>query len=277
MPSTVAARFALEAKAEQALSAIASKVALLDSAVLQHGPAASFTLDSLDLGPHERSACESLLKQGGFLLVAQTANGGAARDVLQLLEDIPASIDSQILGAASTEVTGEAIGEAAGGATSSPAPGRTVTAEERIPIVEEELRIGKREVLRGGARVHSHTAEVPVSEQVELFSEQAEVTRRPVNRRLTDEEVVEGGLLQERVIEVSEMREEAIVSKEAFVREELVVTKKVERRIEQIDETVRRTQVETETISADGRTSSGSFQAGDREPAEAGAGPQDRQ
>jgi hypothetical protein len=74
--------------------------------------------------------------------------------------------------------------------------------------------------------------------------------RLSANVALTGSEIVDaeaegrGGLLQERVIEIAEMREEAIVSKEACVREELVVKKTIERRVEQVQETVRRTQVE---------------------------------
>ena len=252
MQGSIAARFATEAEAEEALSAIAAQVALTDSAVLSAGPAASFTLDSLSLSPQERSDCEEQLKRGGFLLVAQTAHDGAADAVVRVLGSIPQKSEWKILGVPPAE--GEPLA-------------KPLAAEERIPLVEEEIRIGKREILRGGARVHSHTAEVPIIEDVELFSERTEIASRPVNRRVTDEEVVQGGLLQERVIEVTEMREEAIVSKEAFVREELVITKQVEHRTQQINETVRRTEVETETISAEGRTSSASFRAGDREPA----------
>ena len=120
--------------------------------------------------------------------------------------------------------------------------------EERIPIVEEELRIGKREVLRGGARVHARVEEHPVREEVELLAEHTSVERRPATRKLSEEELEQGGLLRERVIEVSEMREEAVVSKEAFVREEVIVKKTVERRTEVIDETVRRTEIETERL-----------------------------
>jgi stress response protein YsnF len=262
MQGSIAARFATEAEAERALSAIASQVPLTDSAVLGAGPTASFTLDSLSLSPQERSDCEQQLKRGGFLLVAQTADEGATHAVVRVLGSIPEKSEWKILSAPAAEAEPSAV--------------KPPAAEERIPLVEEEIRIGKREVVRGGARVHSYTAEVPVTEDVELFFERADVTSRPVNRRVTDDEVVQGGLLQERVIEVTEMREEAIVSKESFVREELVVTKQVEHRTEQIHETVRRTEVETETIFADGRTSSGSFRAGDREPVGATAG-EDRQ
>jgi stress response protein YsnF len=128
------------------------------------------------------------------------------------------------------------------------APVREELAEERIPIVEEELRIGTREVVRGGARVHAHVEEHPVQQEVELLAEHTSVERRPTTRKLSEEELERGGLLRERVIEISEMREEAVVSKQAFVREELIVKKTIERRVERIDETVRRTEVETERL-----------------------------
>lgn len=132
-----------------------------------------------------------------------------------------------------------------------------------IPVVEEELRVGKRSTLRGGARVHSYMEEVPVTQQVELKEERATVERRPVNRRLSEEEIAASGLLQDRVIEVAQVREEAIVTKQAYVREELIVKKAVETRVEQISETVRRTAVEVERLEA--------AQAGDRKgPARGG-------
>jgi uncharacterized protein (TIGR02271 family) len=159
------------------------------------------------------------------------------------------------------------VAEPAPAALAAQVPREDVT-EERIPLVEEELRIGKREVVSGGTRVRSFTREVPVQEEVELLYEETSITRRPVNRRLTEEEVAQGGLLQERVVEVTQMREEAVVTKEAFVREEVVVTKNVARRVEQINETVRRTEVETQPLGPEGRTAFGGFAAGndDRKP-----------
>jgi stress response protein YsnF len=117
-----------------------------------------------------------------------------------------------------------------------------------IPLVEEELRIGKRSVLRGGARVHSYVEEVPVVEEIELIVERTHVERRPVDRQLTDEEIEASGLLRNRVVEITQMREEAVLTKESFVREELVVKKTVEKRVEQIRDTVRRTAVEVERL-----------------------------
>ncbi len=131
-------------------------------------------------------------------------------------------------------------------APAGPAPAQATVAEERIPVVEEHLRVDKREVSRGGARVHSHVTEEPVYREVELLAERASIERRPVGRQLSPEEVEQGGLLRGRVFEISEMREEAEVSKEAVVREEVVVRKTVHDRVEQIDDTVLRTEVEIE-------------------------------
>lgn len=114
--------------------------------------------------------------------------------------------------------------------------------EERIPIVEEELRIGKREVARGGARVRSYAVETPVHEQVSLREERASIERRPVNEAVADAD----GLFQDRDIEVTEMAEEAVVGKEARVREELVVRKETREHVEDIDDTVRHTEVEVD-------------------------------
>ena len=246
MPRVVTARYESEQAAEQALATVAAEVALLDSAVVSQGAAGSFMLDSLDLSREERAGCEQQLKRGGYLLVAQVANDAHAEAALRVLRGMAGRSDAQAAPAAAPPAPAPAAAPAPASSASE------VIQEETIPIVEEELRIGKREVLRGGARVHTYTSEAPVQEQVELAEEHASVERRPANRRLTEEEVVRGGLLQERVIEVSQMREEAVVSKEAFVREEVIVRKSVERRTEQINETVRRTEVETEELGAPG-------------------------
>jgi stress response protein YsnF len=108
----------------------------------------------------------------------------------------------------------------------------TTVAEEHIPIVEEQLRVGKREVNRGGARVRSYVREVPVHEQVSLREEHVSVERRPVNETLRAGELNGGDAFQERNIEMTETAEEAVVAKEARVKEELVVRKTAEEHVE---------------------------------------------
>ena len=54
-----------------------------------------------------------------------------------------------------------------------------------IPVVEEELKIGKRLIRRGGVRVYTSVTEKPIEEPVTLREEHVEVTRRPVDRAAT--------------------------------------------------------------------------------------------
>jgi stress response protein YsnF len=102
---------------------------------------------------------------------------------------------------------------------------------------------------RGGARVRSVIRETPAEEQVELSEEHVDVEHRPSERRLSDEDVKAGGLLMERTFEIREMREEPVITKEAFVREEVIVRKTVQERTETVRDTVRRTDFELEELS----------------------------
>lgn len=123
--------------------------------------------------------------------------------------------------------------------------------EEAIPIVEERLKVGKREVSGGRVRVRSYVVEKPVQEQVSLHQESVDVQRRSVDRPVTDAE----NLFAERTIEAVETREEAVVAKEARVKEELIISKTAEDRVETINDTVRPTEV---TVDDDRKTVSNS-------------------
>ncbi len=113
--------------------------------------------------------------------------------------------------------------------------------EEVIPVVEETLRVGKREAERGGVRVRSYVVETPVSEQVSLHEEHVSVERRPVTGG-----TVPADAFRERTIEMTETAEEAVVAKDARIVEEVVVRKTVDDRTETINDTVRRTEVEVD-------------------------------
>jgi hypothetical protein len=54
--------------------------------------------------------------------------------------------------------------------------------EQVLPVIEEELEVGKRQVQRGGVRVHTSVEETPVEEQVTLRRETVNVERRPVDQ-----------------------------------------------------------------------------------------------
>jgi len=149
------------------------------------------------------------------------------------------------MGSSSTETGSDWNGRAEGAEWQNRETARTVE-EERIPIVEEQLQVGKREVARGGARVRSYIRETPVHEQVNLREEHVSVERRPVDQRLSSTDLNSGDMLREHDVEMTETAEEAVVGKEARVREELVVRKTAEEHVENIDETVRNTEVEVD-------------------------------
>jgi len=217
--------------------------------------------------PQEDShAYEEGMRRGGYLVCAQI-DEDRADEAIRLLEDSDSvDFDSRQeewrndgwagfggrtdtgaysgAGMGGSGLSSEMQGGAFGGSSSSQTD-RTVS-EERVPVVEEELKIGKREVSRGGARVRSYVRETPVHEQVSLREEHVSVERRPVDQKLGAADLQSGDMFQDRNIEMTETAEEAVVAKEARVREELVVKKTAEERVEQIDDTVRRTEVEVD-------------------------------
>ncbi|MGI3902242.1 MAG: DUF2171 domain-containing protein [Janthinobacterium lividum] len=101
----------------------------------------------------------------------------------------------------------------------------------------------------GRLRVRSYVVETAVDEQVSLRSETVQVDRRPVDQVVSATDA----LFQDRTIEVEEFAEEAVVSKEARVVEEISLRKEAHDRTETIRDTVRHTEVYIE----DGRSATG--------------------
>ena len=126
------------------------------------------------------------------------------------------------------------------------AQSRSSDGDEVIPVAEEELHVGKREVSHGRVRIRSHVIERPVQEQVSLREEHVSVERRPVEGTMRTGSVNDGDLFRERSIEMEEHAEEAVVSKEARVVEEVVVRKDADQRTQTVSDTVRKTEVEVD-------------------------------
>jgi uncharacterized protein (TIGR02271 family) len=117
-----------------------------------------------------------------------------------------------------------------------------------IPVIEEELQVGKRVARRGGVRVYSRVIDQPVEENVELREERVTVDRRQVDRAVSPGEL---SGLRDQSIEVTEVTEEPVVQKRARVKEEVVVGKETNRRTEKVRDTVRRTEVEVEKMGGE--------------------------
>jgi len=111
--------------------------------------------------------------------------------------------------------------------------------EAVLPVIEEEIDVGKRQVETGGGRVHTKVQERPVEEQVNLREEHVNVERRPVDRPLSDANAA----FQEQSFEVTEMAEEPVVRKQARVLEEVVIRKDMQEHTETVRDTVRRQDV----------------------------------
>lgn len=176
------------------------------------------------------------VRRGGAVLTLQADETRltAAHDALQLAGAV--DIDEQV---STWKQTGYA-GETAGVAASSTA----LTGDKTVvPVIAEELEVGKRKVEGGVVRVTSLVTSRPVHESVDLTRESASIERRPVTRDATQADLAG---FQDRTIEVKESAEKAVVSKSAHVVEEVVVGKQVTHETQNIDDTVRRTEVDVD-------------------------------
>lgn len=116
-----------------------------------------------------------------------------------------------------------------------------------IPVVEEEMEIGKTQTGKGKVRVVSRTVETPVEEEVNLKEERATIKRRPVDRSAGPEDLEQHG---EQSFEVEETAEKPVVSKSARVVEEIEVGKETSEKTQVVGDTVRHTEVDVERQQA---------------------------
>lgn len=267
MSRTVTALYDTRAEAEAARQRLASEVELGSARILDQqshaAGGADGSLNRVPLSHEDRSAFHEGIRRGGFLLTAEVTSHEDADKIVRLLEEGP-SVDLDRR-QEQWRSDGWTPPQPKQKPASQPAARSAGSGSEQvIPVVEEELVVGRREVDRGGARVRSYVRDVPVHEQVTLREEHINVERRPLDRPVSPEEL-EGDLLRERNVEVTAKGEEATVSKEARVKEEIVVSKTQERRVEQVEDTVAKTQVEVDQ-GAGNRPAMGALGAGGSGP-----------
>lgn len=193
------------------------------------------------------------VRKGYPLLVGTVdeANLQRATDILDrhgpvdMVNDTDLTADDTV--SRDTGTSGAGIAAAAAGLRDVNAAGR----EEVIPIIEEQIAVGKRAVERGGVRVRSYVVETPVEETIRLRDETVHVERRNVD---PGRPAVEADF-QERTLEVTETDEEAVVAKRARVTEEVVVRKDVAEHEKVITDTLRRTEVDVVNTGTSERSS----------------------
>ncbi len=184
--------------------------------------------------------------RGGVVVTVDAETDADAERAVAVLNRFGADVDQHgTAGHATTTTTGYADASGHEGRAGVAGADLLEGGEATLPVIEEELAVGKREVERGGVRVRSRIVERPVEEAVRLREERVSVERRPVNRPVTDEDI---RLFREGTFEVTERAEMPVVAKQTRVVEEVSVNKEVGERTETISDTVRRTDVEVEEV-----------------------------
>ncbi|WP_244498036.1 YsnF/AvaK domain-containing protein [Aureimonas sp. AU40] len=276
---TVTAFFDSRSDADAAIERIVaagvsrSAIKIVDGAETSTSPATTAPI-------HERSFFESLgdffmpdedrhsyaegLRRGGYLVSVPTTVGN--RDAILDILDDEGTVDMdkreaswKSEGWSGTETgyvapvrTESAMAVGSAGSTESSARtedsaarrsahlGTAADRDGTIEVMEENLKVGKRDVSHGRVRVRSYVVEEAVSQDVNLRSERIDIQRRVVDRPVASFD----DAFKDQTIELEETAEEAVVSKTARVVEEIDLAKHVSDRTETVSDTVRRTEVD---------------------------------
>jgi uncharacterized protein (TIGR02271 family) len=124
---------------------------------------------------------------------------------------------------------------------------RVTNTEENttIPVIREDLEVGKEEVERGGMRLRTRIVETEASKDINLREEKVTVERTPVDRPASPNDI------REESVEMIAKEEVPVVNKEARVVEEVTLNKEVNEREETVRDTVRNTEVDVEKTDGD--------------------------
>ena len=290
MSATVTAAFDRRSDAEAARDRLrranvdSDRISILDEGGAGTDRAARSTLKDLGLWRAVRNAFlpeqdrrlyEEVVRRGGFVLTADV-DEGQVEDAVRVLEaagsiDVDErsrrwsgwAEDGAADGAGRDRPAGDGAEQTHGSGSKRPGEGERI-----LPVVGKDLVVGRREAGRGGVRVRSYVTDTPVHEQLRLREERIDVQRRPADRAVTGAD----DAFRERAIDVSATGEEAVVGKTARVVEEVVVSKTAYDRVEQIDDVVRRTDVEFgRSGEASGRREGAGVRLSGSDPVEVGS------
>ncbi len=193
---------------------------------------------------HDTAVYDRSMDNGSTVVTVKTPESHVTK-VMEILESHnPIDIDER---ATSYGMTQTAAPMARPVMPASPAPMQTgtVATDGKMQLSEESLSVGKRVVNQGGTRIRRYVVETPVEQNVNLHSEKVVLERHPVTdgRPASDS-------FSDKTIEMTEMAEEAVVSKTAHVYEEVGLRKEATDRTETIRDSVRKEEVEIEELSS---------------------------
>ena len=120
------------------------------------------------------------------------------------------------------------------------------TEEEVLRLAEERLEVGKRLVSEGSTRVRRYTVTDDVSKEVSLHEQHADIFRRPLTQHASPDDVD----WSEKTVEVAETHELPVINKTVQVKEEVVVRTDQSERVETVNDSVRRQEVDIDHAGA---------------------------
>lgn len=131
---------------------------------------------------------------------------------------------------------------------STSSKGKWTDAKTTIPVVEEKMEVGKREVETGGVQLRSRIVERPVEEHLRLREEHVNIERNPVNRPANERDLANFKEGERTIVEHGEV---PLVNKEARVVEEVKLNKKTTERDETIRGNVRKQDIDVDKLDKD--------------------------
>ena len=216
-----------------------------------------------DIPDYDRPWYETNLREGRTVLSVLIRDNEERHRVAELLEDFN-PIDFDETDSRYRGIEAPAAAEIASGSLGSPPawepqrdvassiaaqrPGEPVaerlgTGDTVIPVVKEDIEVGKR-VHERRYRIRSYTIETPVERDITLRDERVVIERRPASDQAA---LGRAGaeMPQDREYEVIERHEEPMVERRQST-EEVVVRKEADERTERVRDTVRETKVDVD-------------------------------
>ena len=265
MSETIAAVYKTPAQAESAVQELLS-AGVPEASIDRHMQGGSYRggSSSLETRPAESkgfwaslfggethddtSVYDENLTSGGSVVTVRAVSDAEYDHVAAILErHDPVDVDDHMARNSSAETTTTAT---YGTAPVAPQPVATSVASDdaTLSLSEESLVVGKRMINRGSTRIRRYVVEKPVEENVTLHDEKVTIERRPVTAGST----VADTAFTDKVIEMTETGEEAVVGKTARVVEEVALRKEAVDRVETVRDTVRKEEAEIEEVPSTG-------------------------
>jgi uncharacterized protein (TIGR02271 family) len=224
--------------------------------VAAHPPGLWHRLFGPDLHKYEAAVYADTIDDGGTVVSVrvphdQVAHASGILDLHRPINVHDRAVTSGVAPAVHVETAAKAI-------TAMPLVGDQAVAvtqklaaihSDVLQLAEEQLRIGKKNVETGQTRVRRFTTERDVSQDVTLHEEHAEVLRTALTQPAALEEID----WADRVIELVESKEQALVHKTARLVEEVSLRSIGADHVETIHEKLRRQQAEVEQLDASGK------------------------